>query len=137
MKARWVGFGWVLVFLVLTIAGTARADLFKCVVDGHTIFQDKPCAEGTQEDLCAGEAAARRPDICGGVQAPAQDWTTGGVGSRAVTGSEPSYGGADTSSYGRAYAPSVGSGGRVSVRGYTRKDGTYVRPHTRSAPRRR
>lgn len=29
------------------------------------------------------------------------------------------------------------SGGTVNVRGYTRKDGTYVRPHTRSAPRRR
>jgi endonuclease YncB( thermonuclease family) len=29
------------------------------------------------------------------------------------------------------------SSGRVQVRGYYRKDGTYVRPHTRSAPRRR
>jgi hypothetical protein len=29
------------------------------------------------------------------------------------------------------------TGGRVYVRGYTRKDGTYVQPHTRSAPRRR
>ncbi|MCW8131567.1 MAG: hypothetical protein KIS92_14560 [Planctomycetota bacterium] len=29
-----------------------------------------------------------------------------------------------------------GGGGRVYVRGYTRKDGTYVRPHTRSRPRR-
>lgn len=29
------------------------------------------------------------------------------------------------------------SGGSVTVRGYYRKDGTYVRPHTRSAPRRR
>jgi hypothetical protein len=28
------------------------------------------------------------------------------------------------------------SGGSVQVKGYTRKDGTYVRPHTRSAPRR-
>lgn len=27
-------------------------------------------------------------------------------------------------------------GGTVNVRGYTRKDGTYVPPHTRSAPRR-
>ena len=35
---------------------------------------------------------------------------------------------------GRNYAP---TGGTVSVRGYMRKDGTYVRPHTRSAPRRR
>jgi hypothetical protein len=32
---------------------------------------------------------------------------------------------------GRTY----GGGGTVHVRGYTRKDGTYVRPHTRSAPR--
>lgn len=29
---------------------------------------------------------------------------------------------------------SKSSGGAVHVRGYTRKDGTYVRPHTRSAP---
>lgn len=29
------------------------------------------------------------------------------------------------------------SGGSVHVKGYTRKNGTYVRPHTRSAPRRR
>lgn len=29
------------------------------------------------------------------------------------------------------------SGGAVQVKGYTRKDGTYVRPHTRSAPKRK
>jgi len=43
-----------------------------------------------------------------------------------------------------AYSSASGSGdapcvtsvcGPVSVRGYTRKDGTYVRPHTRSRPR--
>ena len=28
------------------------------------------------------------------------------------------------------------SGGAVQVKGYRRKDGTYVKPHTRSAPRR-
>lgn len=28
------------------------------------------------------------------------------------------------------------SGGTVHVKGYTRKDGTYIKPHTRSAPRR-
>jgi hypothetical protein len=33
--------------------------------------------------------------------------------------------------------PSYSGGGTVHVRGYYRKDGTYVRPHTRSAPRRR
>lgn len=36
-----------------------------------------------------------------------------------------------------SYAGSGGGGGGVvHVRGYFRKDGTYVRPHTRSAPRR-
>lgn len=40
-----------------------------------------------------------------------------------------------TSSYN--YTPSKSSGGTVHVKGYTRKDGTYVSPHTRSAPRRR
>lgn len=34
---------------------------------------------------------------------------------------------------GYTYRPS--GGGPVKVRGYTRKDGTYVRPHTRSRPR--
>ena len=29
------------------------------------------------------------------------------------------------------------SGGTVQVKGYTRKNGTYVAPHTRSAPKRR
>lgn len=29
------------------------------------------------------------------------------------------------------------SGGTVQVKGYTRKNGTYVAPHTRSAPRKR
>jgi tetratricopeptide (TPR) repeat protein len=32
---------------------------------------------------------------------------------------------------------STSNGGPVSVKGYTRKDGTYVAPHTRSAPTRR
>jgi hypothetical protein len=43
----------------------------------------------------------------------------------------------DGSTSGSTYqAPSYGSGS-VNVRGYYRKDGTYVRPHTRSRPRRR
>jgi hypothetical protein len=38
--------------------------------------------------------------------------------------------------YRKASAPKSSSGGPVHVRGYTRKNGTYVQPHTRSAPRR-
>lgn len=36
-----------------------------------------------------------------------------------------------------SYRPTSSRGGTVQVKGYTRKDGTYVRPHTRSAPRRK
>lgn len=34
-------------------------------------------------------------------------------------------------------SPSSSSGGPVSVKGYYRKNGAYVRPHTRSSPRRK
>lgn len=35
-----------------------------------------------------------------------------------------------------SYQGSGGGGGSVQVRGYHRRDGTYVRPHSRSRPRR-
>lgn len=42
-----------------------------------------------------------------------------------------------SSASGSSASTSSGRRKTVSVRGYTRRDGTYVRPHTRSAPRRR
>lgn len=49
-----------------------------------------------------------------------------------------SYNQVSNSTYGGGISSkksSTSSGGTVHVKGYTRKDGTYVRPHTRSAPR--
>jgi len=46
----------------------------------------------------------------------------------------------DNSSYGSPHyrsSSTSSASGTVHVRGYTRKDGTYVRPHTRSSPSRR
>jgi len=40
-----------------------------------------------------------------------------------------------TSSYRAPAADTKSSGGTVQVKGYYRKDGTYVRPHTRRKPR--
>ncbi|AZB08464.1 hypothetical protein EG344_06195 [Chryseobacterium sp. G0162] len=40
------------------------------------------------------------------------------------------------STYNYSSSRTNSSGGSVSVKGYHRKDGTYVRPHTRSAPSR-
>lgn len=48
---------------------------------------------------------------------------------------ETNYQSPTSSSYGSGSSSS--SGGTVHVKGYTRKDGTYVRPHTRSSPSRR
>ncbi|ROS06546.1 hypothetical protein EDF65_5196 [Chryseobacterium nakagawai] len=42
-----------------------------------------------------------------------------------------------TSTYNYSSSSTSSSGGSVSVKGYHRKDGTYVRPHTRSASSRR
>jgi hypothetical protein len=49
--------------------------------------------------------------------------------SRSYSRSLRPYPGQQTS---RSYVTSPSGGGRVNVRGYWRKDGTYVRPHTRS-----
>ena len=60
-----------------------------------------------------------------------QGWTKKLYGSSYNTNSASVSSNSSTSSN---YTP---SGGTVQVKGYYRKDGTYVRPHTRSAPRRR
>lgn len=58
------------------------------------------------------------------------NYTTYGIYSKTSSYSSPRP---SSSSYGSRSS----SGGSVQVKGYTRKDGTYVKPHTRSAPRRR
>ncbi len=42
-----------------------------------------------------------------------------------------------SSSTSNSYRSSSSSGGSVNVKGYYRKNGTYVKPHTRSSPKRR
>ena len=56
----------------------------------------------------------------------------GSIGSFNAAGIEGAFGGPSS----RSQSLGTASGGTVHVRGYYRKDGTYVRPHTRSAPRR-
>ncbi|MCX8525884.1 hypothetical protein OF897_18375 [Chryseobacterium formosus] len=48
-----------------------------------------------------------------------------------------SYSSSPQSRSSSSYNSKSSSGGSVQVKGYTRKNGTYVSPHTRSAPRRR
>lgn len=67
------------------------------------------------------------------VMAAQRDSAAQGLG-RYGSGGAPASGGGSTAGSGSASGGCVGSCS-VHVRGYTRKDGTYVRPHTRSAPR--
>lgn len=72
----------------------------------------------------------RRPEV---YAAPRQSTGSGSGITSSRTPSTPS-----TSSSQSSYSPPARStGGSVQVKGYYRKDGTYVRPHTRSAPKRR
>jgi len=53
---------------------------------------------------------------------------------------EPKEASVESSTPGRDYSSpgqSTKGGGEVKVKGYYRKDGTYIRPHTRSAPKRK
>ena len=69
-------------------------------------------------------------------------WTSGfkysysptNYNSSSYSNSSSNYTPRSTSSY---YNSSSSSGKTVNVKGYYRKNGTYVKPHTRSAPRRR
>lgn len=67
------------------------------------------------------------------MMAAQRDSAAQGLG-RYGSGGTPAGGGGSTAVGGSSSGGCVGSCG-VHVRGYTRKDGTYVRPHTRSAPR--
>lgn len=62
----------------------------------------------------------------------------GGLAQRNSSGYSPSFYVANEPASGSAgdSTSSGGSSGRVHVKGYTRKDGTVVKPHTRSAPKR-
>lgn len=61
------------------------------------------------------------------------------AGYRAAKNCKDSRADASTTEGATTTTPSAPSstGGTVNVRGYYRKDGTYVRPHTRSAPRKK
>ena len=121
----------ILMAVITAVSMPIHAEVFKCVgTNGNAVYQNTPCPkdEGVYIDLDkntkmsmdeykknkkALEAAKRREE---------QEATS------SSTYSIPSS----------TYIPSSSSGSRdVYVRGYTRKDGTYVRPYTRSRSGRR
>ncbi len=97
--------------------------LFLCVIAGcgATTEAAEP-VDGVEADWSDGRGPEEKP-----AAAITSSPSSNGVGSSTPSGS---YGGTRVSGPTRPH-----TGGPVRVRGYTRKDGTYVPPHTRSRPR--
>ncbi len=78
--------------------------------------------------------AARRYSPCS-VCGPPQPKSASGNSELSGQASTTAEAGGGLSSSSASAAASGSSGGRVQVKGYYRKDGTYVKPHTRSKPK--
>lgn len=95
--------------VTVRVLGVSSDDAAHQVVDqAFGTLQARPTAPATRQSA----------------PAPAPDWA-----SEVVRSYDGDYGYVEPT-------PDPGAGGTVHVRGYTRKDGTYVAPHTRHAPRR-
>lgn len=106
-------FGLSLLFFLTFFISFVSADTYKCkAADGSIFYSNYQCTD---------EVVIKTKD---------EERDTDGYGGYSYSGGSSSYRG-----YNSGSGSSYGSKD-VSVRGYYRKDGTYVRPHTRSRPRR-
>lgn len=119
----------LLAFTQITLA----KEVYRCEVNGSTTYQAKPCKnKATQKVACLNYAMSSDfKDSLGESQCHDNGANSGGYG-----GYSSGYSGSSSSSYsGRANGSSYSSSGRTKnqhVSGYTRKDGTYVKPYMRS-----
>jgi len=137
-------FGYALrsiVFLAMVLGPPAYAGpLYKCEVNGTIAFQDRPCVAANQKVACIQgdhpqiQYADELTEPC--TPARAESFSSGYSGSSYFySGGSAGYEG--RSGYGRGSADGHGAsfaGTDVTVRGYTRANGTHVQGHTRSAP---
>ena len=93
-----------------------------------------PTPPGSPALIVAASPTSRLPIVAAGTLC-ADGWVSSSSGSGTCSSHGGIAGGAPSTSS-AVSRPSTSPGGSVNVSGYTRRDGTYVRPHTRSAPRR-
>ena len=119
-----------IVFLAICMVGSGAnaGPLYKCEVNGKTEYQDRPCVAANQKVACIQgdnqeiQYADKLSEPCKPTQA--ESYSSGYGGSSYAYRGSAGYGGGSSST----------AGTDVTVRGYTRSNGTYVQGHTRSAP---
>ena len=117
---------------LLWCGGAVAGPLFKCELNGMIAFQDKPCPFAKQQMACANgdTPIVYSKDLAEPCKQLAPEADSYGYGGGGVDVPSAHRGG--------SYGGSARSGGLdVTVREYTRSNGTHVQGHTRSAPGRR
>ena len=120
---------WIAMLAACLSASAYANPLYKCEVNGKIEFQDRPCANANQKVACVQrdtqeiQYVDKLSEPCRPTQPETFSSGYGGGGySYRSSGQRLGYGGGSS------------AGTDVTVRGYTRSDGTYVQGHTRSAP---
>lgn len=130
----------LIIVMALFISLSVNAEVFRCQdSEGKITYQNKPCPDDkgyvvnldkntkmTVEEYKKKEQERLEKEFELAKQREAQK-----------PSSSSSYSSPSSNYSSSTYTPSYSSSKTVHVRGYTRKDGTYVRPHTRSSPKRR
>lgn len=117
--------------LLLCMQASFAREIYKCTTSGVTTFQGVPCKDKkTQKVACVNYAMESDFKKSLEDECPDNGANDGGYG-----GYYSSYSGSSSSSYSSGSSSSSYSSSRTKnqhVSGYTRKDGTYVKPYTRS-----
>ena len=115
----------LIIVLILLPSLECFGEIYKCTVSGKLKFQDTPCSEGNQEVLCPNGQSKSQYD---NKECPETNvYNSSGSYQSSYTGTYSS------GSYGSSSSRRT-PGTDVRVRSYYRKDGTYVKSHTRSRP---
>lgn len=120
----------LLLLLMLFSTGLVYAkEVYRCEVDGAMTYQAKPCKnKAKQKVACVNYASAS--DFKKSLDS--KECLDNGANSGGYGGYSSGYYGSPSSNYSNSSPYSSGRTKKQHVSGYTRKDGTYVRPHTRS-----
>ncbi|WP_151706669.1 DUF4124 domain-containing protein [Acinetobacter sp. TUM15064] len=121
-------------FLTVFIQTSQAKEIYRCEVNGTATYQATPCKDkATQKIACVNYAVETDfKNSLGDKECLDNGANSGGYG-----GYSSSYNGSYSSGYsgsssGSSYSPSSNRAKNQYVSGYTRKDGTYVKPYMRS-----
>lgn len=123
-----------ILFLIAFIQTSIAKEIYRCEVNGSITYQATPCKnKATQKIACVNYAVETDfKNSLGDRECLDNGANSGGSGGYS-SGYNGSYSnGYSGSSNASSYSPSSSRSKNQYVSGYTRKDGTYVKPYMRS-----